>query len=208
MSFLGLGCRYLISLRAPAFGFGVLFVLMSWGTAFSQEPRCSCDFANPPWKAYGTHAACTAYTRKRRTSCEISFAGLGASNNLISRLLNEDPGKYESQVYKLATTYLMYLRQHNTETLTNPKFLTEVLPIFARGAYLRGSLDTAKANGVMRLDTILGAFFKAHSKSIGDVFSGREKPFVTKKDDATIFVGKGFITTDYDGGRLIMAYLP
>ena len=29
--------------------------------ALAQEPKCQCKFAQPPWEAFGTNAACSAF---------------------------------------------------------------------------------------------------------------------------------------------------
>jgi hypothetical protein len=181
-------------------------VLLSLST-LAEEKSCECKFSKSPWEAYGTKAACTAYTRKSGTSCEIAFAGLGADPNLIAKVLGQDPSQYFDRVYNLLQeSYLPALRANDTKRLTDPELLQSALPIFMRGAFLRdssGSVDEAAA-----LNKLIEGFVDKSKGDIGKTFRGDANPFEQKIGDATFTVGKGWIVVEYHDTILITVYMP
>ena len=73
--------------------------------AWAQGPVCPCKFRESPWEAYGTKAACTTYTRKGGTSCEVEFGGVGADPRLVAQVLAIDPSRYQTDTYDLLSRF-------------------------------------------------------------------------------------------------------
>jgi hypothetical protein len=156
----------------------------------AKQPRCTCDFAEPKWQAYGTNASCATFMHKGRTSCEIEFSGLDANPNLVRSVLGIDPREYRSEAFDILSKYLQYLRDDKRDDLADPGFLTIALPILMRGAYLRASPDGPTPDQIKALDGIIVEFIGKFSKDVSDVFLGRKSPFSTEFGDARFEIGK------------------
>ncbi|MDA9505440.1 hypothetical protein XI09_12285 [Bradyrhizobium sp. CCBAU 11386] len=183
----------------------VLFLFLV-APAQAQSPACSCTFKEAPWEAYGTKAACTTITRKGGTSCEIEFGGLSADPRIASALGIDaaDPSK----VYEVLETFLRLLRRNDRAALSQPRFLSEALPIFMRGAYLRPPHGELNAGQVRSLDKAVKIFADKYSDQVSKVFLGSTSEFSTTIDDASFTVGAGYIVVRHPFAVLVTRYLP
>ncbi|MDA9475058.1 hypothetical protein XI03_11215 [Bradyrhizobium sp. CCBAU 65884] len=175
-------------------------------SAQAQSPACSCTFKEAPWEAYGTKAACTTITRKGGTSCEIEFGGLSADPRIASALGidADDPSK----VYQVLETFLRLLRNNDRATLSQPRFLSEALPIFMRGAYLRPPHGDLNAGQVRSLDRAVKMFADKYSDQVSKVFLGSTSEFSTTIDEASFTVGPGYVVVRHPFAVLVTRYLP
>src|SRR5262249_2276738 len=132
----------------PTFGASALLAVVGWSfvvcppiQALAHEQKaCECKFSRPPWEAFGAKAACSAFTRPGKTSCNIEFGGIGTDTKIAAEILGLDPTTYKRDTYDQLTTYLQLLRDDKKAQLIEPKFLSRALITFMRGAYLRGPL--------------------------------------------------------------------
>lgn len=181
----------------------VFAILTSTQQSFAEGSRCKCDFAQKPWEAYGTRAACSAVTTNGKTSCNISFGGTGADPKLITQILVQNPKEYERKVNATLIKYLNASQENDQRTLTHAEFISTALPIFMRGAYLREGVH----KNLKGLDTAVLSFTKKQASQISDVFRGEKPPFKSKELNAEFSVEKGVVTADYEGIRIITVFL-
>ena len=173
-----------------------------------QGPICLCEFKEAPWEAYGTKAACSTFTRKGGTSCEIEFGGISADQKLIAEILRVNPTAYNAEAYNNLITFLQYLKEGRKLQLLDPKFISTALPTFMRGAYLRGPLDDNTIQQARSLDAAIKSFFEKYSDQVSSVFRGSSPEFSTEIGNATFTVGKGYIVVKHPAGILITRYIP
>ncbi|HLZ02656.1 MAG TPA: hypothetical protein VKR55_10960 [Bradyrhizobium sp.] len=192
LSFLFLGCSLALVQPAPAFG---------------QEKQCECKFADPKWEAFGTKAACSAFVRRARTSCEISFGGLGTDPNVARSVLGAPPD-YQTKIIDILRTYLELLEKNDRGALANPQFLSAALPIFMRGAYFRGPQDSATLAGTKRMDAAITGFLDKYATDVSQVFVGKKDSFSTNMGETKFEVGKGYVVVNDPAGELITSYMP
>jgi hypothetical protein len=62
-------------MTTPVLGFSICIRKFFDAPALAQTKRCTCDFADSKWEAYGTKAVCATFMHKGRTSCEVKFGG-------------------------------------------------------------------------------------------------------------------------------------
>jgi hypothetical protein len=193
----GLPIGVLVILAAPGFCLGA-------SPAFAQMKKCTCDFAESKWEAYGTKAVCATFMHKGRTSCEVEFGGFGADPNVISAL-GGNPADYQMKRAQALTRYFQDVQNNNRDDLFDPKFLQTILPFLMRGAYLRPMADVPIDN-IKRLDSAVVTFVEKNSSDVSDTFRGRKPPFSKQWDEAKIEVGRGFMTVDHPAGRIAVIY--
>jgi hypothetical protein len=190
-----------------------LIAALGWQFSSGMAPAraqgsCPCKFKEAPWEAYGTKAACTTYTRKGGTSCEVEFGGVGADPRLVAQILAIDPSRYQTETYDLLSRFLQYLRDNKKEQLVEPQFLSAALLVFMRGAYLRGPLDGDALNQTKSLDAAVRNFLEKYSGQISKVFTGSDKEFSEPIGNANFTVGKGYIIIRHTAGLLTTRYIP
>jgi hypothetical protein len=174
--------------------------------AIAQTKRCTCDFADSKWEAYGTKSVCATFMHKARTSCEVEFGGFGADPKVMSTL-GIDPAAYQAERVKALTTYFQSL-QGRPQELFDPKFLQTILPIIMRGAYLRPMNDVSP-DGLKDLDSTVIGFFadEKNATIIREVFLGGSS-YSTSYKAAKIEVKRGYVIVDHPVGRIVVIYVP
>jgi hypothetical protein len=193
------------SLSVLALGWSLAVV--QFAPALGQEKRCECKFADPKWHAFGTKAACSAFLGKGRTSCEIAFGGLGTDLNVARNVLGVSPA-YQIQIIEVLRTYLELLGKNNRDALADPDFIRTTLPIFMRGAFLRGPQDATALAESKRLDSVIGEFFDRNAKDVSLVFLGKKGAFSTNVNETKFEVSRTYISVDDPAGYLITTYMP
>lgn len=175
--------------------------------ALSQTKKCTCDFANSKWEAYGTKAVCATFMHKGRTSCEVEFGGFGADPHLMSRL-GLDPVSYQAERSVALGRYFQDLQKDDRNDLSDPKFLQTILPIIMRGAYLRPMNDTP-IDQIKDLDATIVRFLDGKNASdVSNTFLAKSPPFTREFNGAKFEVGRGYMIVDHPVGRLTVVYFP
>jgi len=184
-------------------------IVVSFGPALGQEKRCECKFADPKWQAFGTKAACTAFTGKGRTSCEIAFGGLGTDPNVVRNVLGVSPAEYQTQAIDVLRFYLELIEKNNRVGLADPKLIRTALPIFMRGAYLRSPEDGIDLADAKHLDSVISEFFDKYTLDVSQVFAGKKETFFAAVNETKFEVGRGYVLVDDpSSGRLVTVYMP
>src|SRR3712207_6173870 len=121
--------------------FALAVMLVPIGANAAQE-RCRCEFSSPPWEAIGSNAACTTFSKKDRTSCEIAFGSLGADPSIAKEVLGEEQfAQYEKEQWDILIMYLSLVRTDQQvvgqNKVTDRGILRTLIPSFMRAAYLR-----------------------------------------------------------------------
>ena len=184
---------------------GVLIALGIGGftpQGYASDIRCQCSFAKPPWKAVGTRAACSAVTSNGRTSCNISFGGMGADPKVVFEVLGLQPKEYERQANSLLIRYLQAVDEA-PQSLIAPEFIRLALPSFMRGAYLRPGVT----ENLKELDEAVISFTEKHAKQIAEVMEQRTHSEFKEKH-ATFTVMNGAVVVDFGGVRIVTIFLP
>jgi hypothetical protein len=173
----------------------------------AQQRPCECYFKDTAYKAIGTKAACTAWMRRGKTFCEVEFAGVGTDTNLVATLFGREPASYSREVYDVLSVYAQYVRDGKRDDLVSPAFLRRALPIFMRGAYLRGNMEGRELGLIKDLDSRIGAFVEKFAPEISAVFLGNKSEFTTEIPPTKFHVGKGYILVEDPAGDLIQRYM-
>ena len=196
----GLSFDFLVKLAALGFCFAVT-------PALAQMKKCTCDFVDSKWEAYGTKAFCATFMHKGRTSCEVEFGGFGADPNLISAI-GLDPALYQKERDRALTRYFQDVRNKDTRDLSDPIFLQEILPVLMRGAYLRPMADVPVAK-IKNLDFAIVTYIAKNSSDVSDTFLAIKPPYSTQWEGTKIDVGRGYMTVDHEVGRItVILFLP
>jgi hypothetical protein len=185
---------------------GAFLLLLHSVTALAQGPACRCNFAQPPWEAYGTKALCVTYSRKGRTSCEVSFAGAGADMKIASQVLGIDPAQYKRDLSTVLGSFVEYTTEGRVPLTSSPDTLANSLLVLMRGAYVRGPLDDPKV--MQSLDSAIKSFLEKYRAQVTGVFVGKDPPFKAEVNDARFDVGRGYIVIEHPAGTLITRYAP
>jgi hypothetical protein len=181
-----------------------LGLYFSASPAFAQIKRCTCDFADNNWEAYGTKAVCATFMHNGRKSCEVEFGGFGADPNVISAV-GGNPAYYQIEQAKALTRYFLDVQNGNRDDLFDPKFLETILPILMRGAYLRPMADIP-LDAIKNLDSAIVTFLEKNSSDVSNTLRGLKPPFSKQWADAKIDVDKGSMTVDHPAGRVGLIY--
>lgn len=172
--------------------------------ALAQAKRCTCDFADTKWEAYGTKAVCATFMHKGRTSCEVEFGGFGADPNLLSSL-GIDPQAYRTERVQALARYFLDVESKDRKDLSDPKFLQIILPILMRGAYLRQMTDVPLEK-IKDLDFAIVSFIDKNSSDVSNTFLALKSQFSTEWQGAKFEVGRGYMTVDHEVGRITVIY--
>jgi hypothetical protein len=183
----------------------MLAVYLVAAPAHAQTRRCTCDFADSKWEAYGTKAICATFMHKGRTSCEVEFGGFGADPNLLSRLLGFDPETYRTMRAEALTRYFRDVQSNDKRDLSDPKFLQTILPILMRGAYMRPMTDVPTEK-IKDLDFAIATFFDKNSSDVSDTFLALKPHFSKEWRGAKFEVSRGFLSVDHEVGRITVIY--
>jgi hypothetical protein len=183
---------------------GILCLCLLTTPAVAETKRCSCDFADSKWEAYGTKAVCATFMHKGRTSCEVEFGGFGADPNLIS-MIGKNVSSYQTERAQALTRYFQDVQNHDRKNLCDPKFLQTILPILMRGAYLRPMTDVP-VEKIKDLDSVIASFFNKNSEDVSDTFLALKPPFSKEWQGAKFGVGRGYMTVDNAVGRITVIY--
>jgi hypothetical protein len=184
----------------------VFSVCLFIAPALAQTKRCTCDFAESKWEAYGTNAVCSTFMHKGRTSCEVDFGGYSADPNLLKKL-GIDPTSYNQKRIIALARYFEDVAKTDRRDLIDPKFLQTILPIIMRGAYLR-PMNDAPFEKIKDLDATIEAFFldEKNVLAVSEAFSSKGSGFSKEFNGAKFDVGWGIIRVDHPVGRLMLIY--
>lgn len=193
------------------------FIAVSLPTpVHAQVKRCQCEFADPQWQAYGTKSACSIWMDEGKKSCEIEFGGFGADPDMITEILGREPLEYYAEVSDIVRTYLE-LRDKQDPALTSPEFIRKALPVFMRGAFLRGSPAEEPMQDWRNLNAAIIAHFEKFSVETSKVFRGSEGPMDHKSEEFGIpgvlfHTERGVVVVELKGekvsGTLVTVFLP
>lgn len=175
----------------------------------AQQAECVCQFKESPWEAIGTRAACAALMRPGNTSCVIEFGGLGADPGLVKEIIGADPEEYREKVFENLRIYLEALRKKDIETLTDPRFIREAVPIFVRGSMLRTRKDLDDViNQIRQMDLVIVSFFEKFSDKVSEVFKREADPYTAKFQEATFSISERSVNVEYKGTRVVVVFMP
>jgi len=179
----------------------VLLALFAAAPANAQtnQPRCTCEFADSSWHAYGTKAACAVYMHDGKKTCEVEFAGVSANPNLVSKATGQPIVQYD---FGYAIGYFEVLAKRDITRLADPKLFVPQIKALMRGAYFRGEYNDRAAT----MDKILVSFFDKYTQQVSDVFLGKASAFKTEISGGQVEVGRGYITLDYASDRVTAVY--
>lgn len=176
----------------------IMSILFTRGIALAQMKTCECEFSSKDYQAYGTNGACGIFMYNKGRTCEISFAGTGANEQLLKNMLGGNA--WETNV-KLAPQlfhqYLAYTRKGDKGLYLDSGFIENSLVVLVRGAIFRES--SLKADlPLIKIDTTFIQFSKKYSEKIAETFQGKEKPFKVDWGDGMSFsVGEGYVEMNY-----------
>jgi hypothetical protein len=114
------------------FSIAFLAALLLFGPgAEAQTKRCECTFKDNAYEAYGTNAACSAWSARDNTSCEISFGGTGADKDMVSQVLGVDIEAYNNEVLEVLIKYFTAIKDKNQALLLDQSFLQQAFTTFS-----------------------------------------------------------------------------
>lgn len=173
--------------------------------SWSQERGCHCNFAEPPWEAHGTKAACTAWMNVGREECEIAFGGFGADETLISDVLGRNPEEYNEEVFDIMERYISFLRRGDEKSISQPEFLIDAIPLFARAAYLRqGPAKIYGYDELKALDATIIDLLNRDIILISEALMQKRNSYKYTVDEKSFVAEYGMFTITSNTGSLVI----
>lgn len=181
----------------------VLVLSLSWipltRKGAASEWECSCTFSDNTYQAFGSNGACSAFSHRNDTLCEISFAGTDAK---------KEPGTtfYDGQTLQIVGEFFTALAKKDFDMLKDPSFLKRALLQFMRGAYLRPRTDEKTAK---YFDEGAQELLDKETEKISLVFRDKEQPYSGKLTNGIEFaIERNAVILTGQGDRLIVIYIP
>ncbi len=173
-------------------------ILFTDGIALAQMKTCECEFSSKDYQAYGTNGACGIFMYNKGHTCEVSFAGTGANEQMLKSMLGENAWETNVKlVPQLFQQYLAYTRKGDKGLYLDSGFIRDSLVVLVRGAIFRKSALKADLP-LSKIDTTFVGFSKKYSGKIAATFRGKEKPFKVDWGEGMIFsVGEGYVEMNY-----------
>jgi hypothetical protein len=184
----------------------IMPILGTEGIALAQTKTCECEFSSKDYQAYGTGGACGIFMYNKGHTCEISFAGTGANEQILKSVLGENAWKTNVRLApQLFQQYLAYITRGDKGLFLNSEFINDSLIVLVRGAIFRESALKADLP-LSKIDTTFVGFSKDYSGKIAATFQGKEKPFKVDRDEGMSFsVGEGYVEMNYRDVAIVRA---
>lgn len=176
---------------------GVLgLVVCGAESANAERPVCDCRFESSTGvTAFGTRAACSVYkskdVKKGHQTCEIAFSGVGHDADALTAM-KIDASSYRQRVYRLTQLHIDALLRRDIGALSDPGFLAEAIPVFARATYLRRGV--APSESLTTFDQQLPAIAKEFGGLISEIFLGKSPSTERKwRDFGNLAISPGVV---------------
>ncbi len=184
----------------------IMPVLFTKRIAIAQTKTCECEFSSKDYQAYGTNGACGIFMYNKGHTCEISFAGTGANEQMLKRVLGENAWETNVRlVPQLFQQYLAYTLKGDKGLFLNSGFISDSLVVLVRGAIFRESAFKADFP-LSKIDAAFVGFSKKYSGKIAATFQGKEIPFKVDWDEGMSFsVGEGYVEMNYRDIAIVRA---
>jgi hypothetical protein len=184
----------------------IMPILFTEGIAIAQRKACECEFSSKDYQAYGTGGACGIFMYNKGLTCEISFAGTGANEQILKKVLGENAWETNVKLApQLFQQYLAYTLKGDKGLFLSSEFISDSLIVLVRGAIFRKSAFKADLP-LRKIDTIFGRFSREYSGKISATFQGKEKPFKVDWSEGMSFsVGEGYVEMNYRNVALVRA---
>jgi hypothetical protein len=184
----------------------IMPILSTEGIALAPRKTCECEFSSKDYQAYGTGGACGIFMYNKGHTCEISFAGTGANEEILKRMLGENAWETNAKLApQLFQQYLAYTLTGDKGLFLSSGFISDSLIVLVRGAIFRESAFKADLP-LSKIDTTFVRFSKEYSGKISATFQGKEKPFKVNWDEGMSFsVGEGYVEMNYRDFAIIRA---
>jgi len=181
-------------------------ILLNEGMVLAQTKTCECDFSSKDYQAYGTNGACGIFMYNKGHTCEISFAGTGANEQMLKGVIGENAWETNVKlVPQLFQQYLDYTLKGDKGLFLNSGFISDSLVVLVRGAIFRKSALKADLP-LSKIDTAFVRFSKEYSGKIAATFRGKEKPFKVDWDGGISFsIGEGYVEMNYRNVAIVRA---
>lgn len=184
----------------------VMPILFTEGISLAQRKTCECEFSSKDYQAYGTGGACGIFMYNKGHACEISFAGTGANEQILKKVLGENAWETNIKLApQLFQQYLAYTLRGDKDLFLNSGFIRDSLIVLVRGAIFRESAFKADLP-LRKIDATFVGFSKEYSGRIAATFQGKEKPFKVDRDEGmTFYVGEGYVEMNYRDVAIVRA---
>jgi len=187
----------------------VLLALSIAGVAAAQNKTCECNFLSKDYEAYGTNGACGIFMYNKGRTCEISFAGAGASEEVMKTTFGEKLGKRAwsdnlNMGSAIFSQYLSYAKQGEKGLNLNTGFIEKSMIVLVRGALFRESPEKAGLP-LKEIDTMFRKFLEQYKEQVAKTFRGNEGPFTftvqgknkQEKNKIVFSIGKGYVELNF-----------